>query len=772
MFKKKFISKKYYQVLFTVTFSILILLSCLLSYLAVSFYVSESNKKTLQIANDYLEDAASNYRELTREIDVLYGFLSGNTPAVTEYLTKKQDNAGAAPEVLNAIKNIELLNPYISSIILYNHVNENYLCSDPDFDMKLFLKVFLTNSIENLPAQAKNKAVFVYRDRQQAEADSSSPYLCMVYYILNKYTQNYYSVVFNLDAVKIGKDILGGPSREIPSENVFLVNEFGSVAAVYGSEAAWHNIPFSWIKRAAAGTSDGTFVEETGGREYLITYRKMDTADWYCFTINESKEDLFHSPILLILLCVTNIVFSLVFTFFLSRKLYSPIHYTIRELNQLAGVSDIRSTEEITDQNDEFAYVSSVVSALSDKVQNLKLENTNNLEILKKSFLSALIQEDNVATNLEKAWRVYNIRLFGPEIYLLLVAVDPLPEGKKKNGLPFMEILKTGLENCMSDLCSMELIPKEESQYVILYTPLTRGTEYRLPIDRLEKLQEFVTLSASCSLTLVEEGNCYPAARIYEGYKNALRLLKERFVLGYGRIILGKEMEPGVSLLLNYPDDFMKEIMNSIRQRDREAFIKQYDLLTEYLVQYRYQDVIRVLIHLVDQMTDIMRSITMDHQYLNMDFSSVDELFYSVHTLQETKDWFVQIFDQYLKTLQNCTLNKNDVYWEIVKQAQASIQKNFGDPNLSIESIAEEVGYSSNYFSKIFKGLTGVYLKDYIKDVRISQAISLLTDTNLTINEISNRTGFVNQNYFFAAFKKETGMTPAAYRNRHGGTSS
>ena len=304
-------------------------------------------------------------------------------------------------------------------------------------------------------------------------------------------------------------------------------------------EADRHNIPFSWVKRAAAGTSDGTFVEKTDGREYLITYRKMDTADWYCFTINESREDLFHSPSLLVLLCVTNIVFSLVLTFFLSRKLYSPIHYTIRELNQLAGVSDIRNTEEITDQNDEFAYVSSVVSALSDKVQNLKLENTNNLEILKKSFLSALIQEDNVTANLEKAWRVYNIRLFGPEIYLLLVAVDPLPEGKKKNGLPFMEILKTGLENYLSDLCSMELIPKEESQYVILYTPLTRGTEYRLPIDRLEKLQEFVTLSASSSLTLVEEGNCYPAARIYEGYKNALRLLKERFVLGYGRIIFG-----------------------------------------------------------------------------------------------------------------------------------------------------------------------------------------------------------------------------------------
>lgn len=768
MFQKKFISKKYYQALFTAAFSVLILLSFLLSYLISSLYIAQSDRKTLQAANHYLEDAMTSCRELTSQIDVLYGFLSANHPAVTEYLTRKETDDMPDPEVMNTLKNIGLLNPNISSVILYNHVNETYLSSDPSFDMQLFLKTFLTNSIENLPAQARNKAMFAYRDQRHEEESGKPVYLSMVYYILNKYTQTYYSIVFNLDAFQVGNGIFDDPAETFSPETIFLVNEFGSVAASCGLEHTRQNIPFSWIKRASAGTSDGTFTGMIDGREYLVTYRKMDTADWYCFAVNQSRKDLFHSPSLLILLSTVSILISLGLTFFLARKLYSPIHYAMTELDQIAGISEIGSTEEIKSKNDEFAYVSSVVLALSDKVQNLKQENTSNLEILRKSFLRTLISENGAATDLEKAWKAYDIPLFGPEIYLLLAAIDPKADERANRELPFTQILSAGLESCLADLCTLELIPKGDDQFVVLYTPKTGGTQYRLPVERLVKLQEFVSFSAHVSLTLIVEGNCYPAARIYEGYKNALRLLKERFVLGYGQIISGKETACGASLLPAYPDDSVKEILDTIRQRDREAFIRCYDRLTGCLEQYRYQDVIRVLIHLIDQMTDIMRSITTDHQYLYMDFSSVDELFHSVHTLRETKEWFLQLFDQYLKALQDCNLNKNDIYWEIVKQAQASIQKNFGDPNLSIESISEAVGYSSNYFSKIFKGLTGVYLKDYIKNVRISHAVSLLTQTDLTVNEISNRTGFVTQNYFFAAFKKETGMTPAAYRKQHG----
>ena len=763
MSRKKLISKKYYQVLFTAIFSILILLSSLLSYLALSFYTSEINNKKLLAASEYLEDTAVNYKEMTRQIDVLYAFLLSNNSTITEYLTTRSKDIRPEAEALKTIRNIGSLNSYISSIVLYNHVNDTYLSSDTSFDMKLFLKTFLKNSIENLPAQAKQKAIFAYHNPDQSEYNDAPDYLSMVYYILNKYTQTYYSVVFNLDTEKIRTSILGDMQ-----ENAYLVNEFGSIVAAHSGTAPVTSIPFSWIKKASAGTSDGTFTDQLDGEDYLISYRRLDTTDWYCFTVNKSSIILLHSPYLLILLCLISILLSLALTSFLSKKLYSPIHYTITELDQIAGASELGTGEGMKNRNDEFAYVNSIVTALSDKLQDLKLENTSNMEILKKSFLKTLIQENGPVTDLEKAWRIYNIQLFGPEIYILLVDVDHMTVRERLSGLSFSEILQAGLENTLADLCSFELIPKTEMQYIILYTPKTGGMEYQLPKERLIKLQEFVSLAVHVSITLVLEGNCYPAARIYEGYKNAVRLLKERFILGYGNIISREEIDTVLSVMTAYPDDLIKGMLESIKQRDKEKFLERYDKLVDFLNIYVYQDVIRILIHLVDQTTNVMRSITVDSQYLNMDFSSIDELFHSVHTLKETREWFVQIFDQYLKTLEHSALNKNDIYWEAVKQAQESIRKNLGDPNLSIDRISEVVGYSSNYFSKIFKSLTGVYLKDYIKNVRISYAISLLAETDMTVNEISNRTGFVNQNYFFAAFKKETGITPAVYRKQHG----
>ena len=146
MSRKKFISKKYYQVLFTAIFSILILLSGLLSYLALSFYASGINNKKLSAANEYLEDTAVSYKELTREIDVLYAFLLSNNSTVTEYLTARGKNNRPETETLQTIRNIGSLNTYISSIVLYNHVNDTYLSSEASFDMKIFLKAFLKNS--------------------------------------------------------------------------------------------------------------------------------------------------------------------------------------------------------------------------------------------------------------------------------------------------------------------------------------------------------------------------------------------------------------------------------------------------------------------------------------------------------------------------------------------------------------------------------------------------------------------------------------------------
>ena len=59
---------------------------------------------------------------------------------------------------------------------------------------------------------------------------------------------------------------------------------------------------------------------------------------------------------------------------------------------------------------------------------------------------------------------------------------------------------------------------------------------------------------------------------------------------------------------------------------------------------------------------------------------------------------------------------------------------------------------------------TGLSLSEYIKFARVERAKGLLRDTDLTAQEIADRLGFSSRNYFSRIFKEVTGVIPTAYR--------
>ncbi|MDW7656243.1 MAG: helix-turn-helix transcriptional regulator [Bacillota bacterium] len=95
---------------------------------------------------------------------------------------------------------------------------------------------------------------------------------------------------------------------------------------------------------------------------------------------------------------------------------------------------------------------------------------------------------------------------------------------------------------------------------------------------------------------------------------------------------------------------------------------------------------------------------------------------------------------------------------------RAIVDKNFSDVNLSLVTIADEVGLSAKYVSKIFKMETGQGLLDYINSVRIQKAKDLMSHGQLTINELAERTGYTNVKTFRRAFHKIEGINPGQYR--------
>lgn len=98
-------------------------------------------------------------------------------------------------------------------------------------------------------------------------------------------------------------------------------------------------------------------------------------------------------------------------------------------------------------------------------------------------------------------------------------------------------------------------------------------------------------------------------------------------------------------------------------------------------------------------------------------------------------------------------------------RADEFIRKYFAR-ELTVETIAEHVGKTPNYFSHLFKREFGITFKDYINRLRIAKAKELILNSNDLIYEISERVGFSDYTYFTQVFKKIEGYSPTALRKQ------
>jgi len=103
----------------------------------------------------------------------------------------------------------------------------------------------------------------------------------------------------------------------------------------------------------------------------------------------------------------------------------------------------------------------------------------------------------------------------------------------------------------------------------------------------------------------------------------------------------------------------------------------------------------------------------------------------------------------------------------LVKQVFAYIHQNYSRA-LSLKEMAETVGVSKSYLSRIFKIDTGISLWEYLNRFHVQKAKELLLLTNESITEIAADVGNEDVGYFGRIFREVTGFSPRAFRQQAG----
>lgn len=107
---------------------------------------------------------------------------------------------------------------------------------------------------------------------------------------------------------------------------------------------------------------------------------------------------------------------------------------------------------------------------------------------------------------------------------------------------------------------------------------------------------------------------------------------------------------------------------------------------------------------------------------------------------------------------------------QIISRVEEYVEEHLADTELSLSQIAREVLYvNAAYLGKLFMGEKQQKFSEYVKIRRIERAKELLSGSDLLIKDISLQTGFgYNTQYFSRVFKEITGQTPKAYRKQAG----
>jgi AraC-like DNA-binding protein/ligand-binding sensor protein len=103
----------------------------------------------------------------------------------------------------------------------------------------------------------------------------------------------------------------------------------------------------------------------------------------------------------------------------------------------------------------------------------------------------------------------------------------------------------------------------------------------------------------------------------------------------------------------------------------------------------------------------------------------------------------------------------------VLKKAEDYILENLGR-KISLKEISKAAGFSSPYFSTLFKEEMGENFSSYLNRLRVKKASALMTDTNLSLSRIAASCGFKDQSWFSKIFKHYAGICPGKFRSQGG----
>lgn len=282
-----------------------------------------------------------------------------------------------------------------------------------------------------------------------------------------------------------------------------------------------------------------------------------------------------------------------------------------------------------------------------------------------------------------------------------------------------------------------------------------------------ERIRLTVQNDTACTVTIGLGTGCDTFESIPSSYKEAIIALKHRFVWGGNKVFVhSSEVEPGMKAGL-YSVEKRSGLLMLMRIGNRAE-------TEEWLVRF-FQDarvqkasmemLLLAGIEIVSTCIEFLTEASQSFEDVFRDTTQPDMIqqVQRIKTFKELEEWIHALIK---KAMDHVHSRKTNRSVKVIEEIKAYISEHYGNEELRIEDIARSVHMNYNHLCFVFKKETTLTINDYLTEIRIIKAKELFDRGERVIQNVANRVGYADANYFSKCFKKYMGITPSKYVNQ------
>lgn len=501
------------------------------------------------------------------------------------------------------------------------------------------------------------------------------------------------------------------------------------------------------------------FVKAENGDIYI--YSQSDYNQW--IYISRLSEDKVRSSVLdleigLVLIIALLLILFITITYIVSNTASQPM----KKIRDLLAV-DPSAVGRKAEIDQILLGIDTIVEENTDLSLKLNHQKPELENLFQLNLFRGRVSADELAEKLAQ----FDYQIADDERFVVMtIQIDDLG-GREQSTI---DIFLLAIENLVS-----ELIPEKHRFRPIVLNQNTQATILRLTSAMNRKqIITYCESIQSAARQYLKIKISFGISDIYSDLTNSKLAVDNAKEALHFRINLGQEsmifFDEIVSHLdeksvIKYPKEAEQELLDAMRSEEvsivQSHFTKVFDLIVkENHNPLTIRNAILRLMNSIIQLGQLLGAdydVLQNSQNLYLEVLNKDNLF-------EIKELLLHgLIIPIVETIQNVTDREMK---NLSDKVTVLVHKQY-DQDISLESIADQLHYNSNYLSSVFKKEMGLNFADYLQNYRLMIAKEWLIQTKMTIKEISERLQYNNPQNFIRFFKKKEGLTPGEYRKQN-----